>query len=67
MIFCQSYEYIREKKYHAKKYSESKYLQIQSQHWGGERQLSMEVIDLEYFNNYDMVRDVTSNLNFFPT
>ena len=37
------------KKDYAEKFSESTSLEIQSPHWGGNRQLSMEGIDVEYF------------------
>ena len=52
---CQPYVNIRVIKYYAKKYSESTYLQIQSQHWLGERKLSMEGVVFDYFNNYNIV------------
>ena len=34
---------------YAEKFSEATGIQIQSQHWGGNRKLSMEAITVEYF------------------
>ena len=42
---------LRLKKDHADKSSETTGIEIQSQHWGGNRKLSMEVIAVEYFPN----------------
>ena len=36
-------------KYYAEKFSKTTGIEIQSQHWGRNRQLSMEGIDVEYF------------------
>ena len=36
-------------KYYAEKFSKATGIKIKSQHWGGNRQLSMEVIDVEFF------------------
>ena len=47
---------IREIKYYAGKYSESTSLKIQYQHWVGKRQLFMEIVTLDYFNNDKIVR-----------
>ena len=52
----QSYGDILVRKYYAEKYSESIYLQIQSQHWGGECQPPMEDVPLDYFKTYKIVR-----------
>ena len=41
--------YIKSKKDHTKKISETTSIKKQSQHWGVNRQLSMEVIVVEYF------------------
>ena len=43
------YEGIRVGKYYTEIYSESKSIQIQSQNWGRENQLSMEGVTLDYF------------------
>ena len=40
------------------KYSEKKSLQIKSQNWAGERQPSMERVALDYFNNYNIFREI---------
>ena len=40
--------YIKLKKYE-EKFSETTVLEIESQHWDGNRKLSMEGIDVEYF------------------
>ena len=58
MISRQPSGYIRVRKYYAEKYSESTSVQIQSQHWGGKLQLSMKVVALDYFNSYNIVREV---------
>ena len=58
MKLRQIYREIRVIKYYAEKYSESKYLQIQSHHWGGDRKLSMEGVSLGYLNNDKFVREV---------
>ena len=42
---------IKSKKYYAEKISETTGIEIQSQHWGGNRQFSMEGITVEYFPN----------------
>ena len=39
------------KKSHAEKFSKSTSIEIQSQHWGGNRKLSMEDIAVEYFQS----------------
>ena len=39
---------IKLKKDYAEKFSETTSIEIQSQHWGGNIQLPMEVIDVEY-------------------
>ena len=43
--------YINLKKEYAEKFIEIASIEIQSQHWVGNRQLSMEVISVEYFTN----------------
>ena len=50
MKLRQIYREIRVIKDYAEKYSESKYLQIQSHHWGGDHKLSMEGVSLNCFN-----------------
>ena len=45
------YGYIRARNCYSGKYSETTSLQIKPQHWGVERQISMESVDLDYFNN----------------
>ena len=45
----QKYIYIKFKKNYAEKFSEATSIEIHSQHWGGNRQLSMDVIAFEYF------------------
>ena len=40
---------IKSKKYYAEKSRETNGIEIQSQHWGGNRKLSMEGIAIEYF------------------
>ena len=40
---------LRLKKDYAEKFSKTTGIEIQSQHWGRNRQLSMEGIDVEYF------------------
>ena len=42
--------------YYDEKYSDSTYLKTQSTHWGGEHQLSIEGVALDYFNNDRIVR-----------
>ena len=42
---------IYKRKYYAEKFSKTTGIEIQSQHWGGNRQLSMEGIDVEYFTS----------------
>ena len=37
------------KKYYAEKFSETTGIEIKTQNWGGNRQLSMEGIPVEYF------------------
>ena len=39
-------EFFKLKKYYAEKFSETTSIEIQSQHWGGNIQLSMEGIDV---------------------
>ena len=39
------------KKYYAEQFSKTTGIEIQSQHWGGNRKLSMEGIAVEYFLN----------------
>ena len=39
------------KKYNAETFSETTGIEIQSQYWGGNRQLFMEGIAVEYFTN----------------
>ena len=56
MKSLQLYGYIRVIKYYAEKYSDSTSLKIQSQHWRGEHQLSMEGVALDYLNNDNIVR-----------
>ena len=51
----QKYRYIKLGKYYPKKYSDSTSLQIQSQHWGDEHQLSLEGVDLDHFHNFIIV------------
>ena len=51
MKSLQTYKYIRLVREYAENCSYPKSLQNQSQHWGGELQLSMEVVSLYYFNN----------------
>ena len=41
-----SKKYIKLKKEYAEKFNETIGIEIQNQHWGGHRQLSMEVIDI---------------------
>ena len=53
----QKHGEIIEIQYYDENYSESTSLQIQSQHWGGKLQLYMEVVALNYFNNYNIVRE----------
>ena len=36
---------------YAEKFSETTIIQVQSQHWGGNKQISMENIDVEHFTN----------------
>ena len=36
-------------KYYSEKFNETTGIKIQSQHWGGNRQLSMEGIAIDYF------------------
>ena len=50
------YGYIREIKYYVEKYRESIYLKIQPQNRGSERQITMEGVDIYYFNNENIVR-----------
>ena len=50
-ILWQAYGYIIVSKYYSEKYSDSLSIKIKPQKCGGEIQLSMEVIDLEYLNN----------------
>ena len=42
---------LRLKKDYAEKFSKTTGIEIQSQHWGGNSQLSMEGISVEYFTN----------------
>ena len=65
MRSCRPYGYIRVRKYYIEKYSESKSLQIQSQHREGKHQLSIEGVDLDYFNNDIMVIDSNSSCKFY--
>ena len=44
------------KKDYSEKFSKATGIEIQSQHWGGNRQLSIEGIAVEYFTTYvDMI------------
>ena len=43
--------YIKIKKDYAEKFSKTTGIEIKSQHWGGNRQLSMEGIAIEYLTN----------------
>ena len=52
----QLYGDIRVTEDYAEKYSESTSIKIKRQHWGGESQLSMESVDLDYFKNDNIVR-----------
>ena len=56
---------MKSKKYYAQKYSKKTGIEIQSQHWGGNRQLSMEVIAVEYFKNYVHTGSNEKNQDFF--
>ena len=44
------------KKSYAEKSSETTRIEIQSQHWGGNRQLPIEGINFEYFQGKDNIR-----------
>ena len=44
-------ENMKLKKYYAENFREITGIEIQSQHWGGNMQLSMEGIAVEYFPN----------------
>ena len=50
-MITHKYIYINLKKYYAEKFSKTTGIEIQSQHLGGNRQLSMEDIAVEYFRN----------------
>ena len=43
--------YIKLRKYYAEKFSKTTGIEIKRQCWGGNRQLSMEDISVEYFTN----------------
>ena len=48
---------IRLRKYYDEKYSGSASIQNQSQKWGSERQLSMEICALNYFKKYNIGKE----------
>ena len=51
------------KKDYAEKFSETTGIEIQSQHWGGNRKLSMEVIYVGYYPNTESLGNKEKNLN----
>ena len=53
MFFCgnASKNNIKLKKSYAEKFIKTTGIEIRGQHWGGKRQLSMEIIAVEYFPN----------------
>ena len=52
------------KKVYSEIFSETTGIEIQSQHWGGNRKLSIEGIVLEYFPNINKIRKNESKYEF---
>ena len=52
------YESVRVIIYYAEKFSDSTSLHIQSQHFGGEIQILIEVVTIDYSNNDNIFREV---------
>ena len=46
-------------------YIESTSIKIQPHHWGGGRQISMEGVALEYFNNDNIIRYADPPYSFY--
>ena len=56
---------IKLKKYNAANFSETTGIEIQIQHWSGNRQLSLEGISVGYYPNYVDPRSKGKNLYYF--
>ena len=56
---------MKQKKDYAETFRETTVIETQSQHWGGNRQLYMEGIALEYFTGTDNIKINVSKYEFY--